>query len=62
MKKKKNLAKFRVTKMGVFWNGAAKILNFSTINGTCIEFSEWVDIRNKLNLTKHDKSPPGWAF
>ena len=29
-----------------------KILNFQTVGAKWMKFSEWVDIKNKLNLTK----------
>ena len=32
--------------------GASKILNFSTVRPGWIKFSEWVDIKNKLNPAK----------
>ena len=31
---------------------AAKILNFLAVGARWIKFSEWVDIKNELNMTK----------
>ena len=33
-------------------SGPSKILNFQTVTARWIKFSEWVDVKNKLNLTK----------
>ena len=32
--------------------GSSKILNFYTIRAGWIKFSKWVNIKNKLNVTK----------
>ena len=47
----------RVSKWGFPSSWAAKILNFLTIRAGWIKFSEWLDIKNKLNLTKIGVSP-----
>ena len=38
---------------------AAKILNFHTVRARWIKFSEWVDIKNKFNITKIGRSEMG---
>ena len=40
-------------------NGSSKILNFLSVGARQIKFSEWVDIRNKLNLTKIEGATMG---
>ena len=59
MKKRKNMTKFGDIKLGSPSGKASEILNILTIRAGWIKFSEWVDIKIKLNLRKIDGSKIG---